>query len=353
MQFASVANITYPDVYQRFLDVLEIFNFDFGLVFSFGCLFEINFYHRLLISTLGPVAVIVLLGFTYGVAAFVSRGASESMQLFWNKHVFLVLLVTFLVYSSVSSVLFKTFACEDLDDGKNYLRADYRVECDSPTHRNAQLYAGFMVVLYAIGIPALYGFLLFRDRGVLELDQAGREVAARIRPTSDLWRPYKPSAHYYEVVECSRRILLAGVVVFIYPNTSAQIAVTLMMAFVFAMISEALAPYASRWDTWISRMGHVVVFVSMFVALLLKVDVSDERASSQKVFDVVLIGVHVCMLAVVVVETFVVAASLRAEGREEKSLNVSVRDMTRWYEEDSEATVDMSNPYPGLPRIFD
>lgn len=353
MQFASVANITYPDVYQRFLDALDIFNFDLGLVFSFGCLFEIDFHHRLLISTLGPIAVIVLLGFSYAAAALVSHGASRSMQMLWNKHVFLVLLVTFLVYSSVSSVLFKTFACEDLDDGKNYLRADYRIECDSPNHRNAQWYAGFMIVLYAIGIPALYGFLLFRDRGVVGLNVAGREVAARLRPTSDLWRPYKPSAYYYEVVECSRRILLAGVVVFIYPNTSAQIAVTLMMAFVFAMISEAVAPYASRWDTWISRMGHVVVFVSMFIALLLKVDVSDERASSQEVFDFVLISVHVCMLAVVVVETFFVAASLRAEGREDKSLNVSVRDIVDYYEEDSEATFDGSNPYPGLPRIFD
>ncbi|CAN0503469.1 unnamed protein product, partial [Scytosiphon promiscuus] len=83
-----------------------------------------------------------------------------------------------------------------------------------------------------------------------------------------LWKPYKPSVFYYEVIECGRRVLLTGAVVFIYPNTSAQVAVTLIIAFAFAMTSEALAPFASRWDTWISRMGHVVVFVSMYVALL-------------------------------------------------------------------------------------
>ncbi|CAN0424457.1 unnamed protein product, partial [Scytosiphon promiscuus] len=87
--------------------------------------------------------------------------------------------------------------------------------------------------------------------------------------TSSLWEPYTPKVFYYEVIECGRRILLTGVVVFIYPNTAAQIAVTLMIAFAFVVFSEGLAPYTSPWDTWISRMGHVVVFVSMYVALLL------------------------------------------------------------------------------------
>ena len=132
-----------------------------------------------------------------------------------------------------------------------------------------------------------------------------------------MWKPYKPSVFYDEVIECGRRILLAGVVVFIKPSTSAQIAVTLMMAFVFVVMSEALAPYASWWDTWLSRMGHVVVFVSMYVALLLKVDVSDERAESQKIFEAILVGSHACMISVVVVETVVLTCSLKAEHRNE------------------------------------
>lgn len=127
--------------------------------------------------------------------------------------------------------------------------------------------------------------------------------------------PYKPSVFYYEVIECVRRIFLAVVVVFIEPNTSAQIAVALMMAFIFVVISEGLAPYASQWDAWLSRMGHAVVFVSMYVALLLKVDVSDERAESQRIFEAILISAHACMISVVVVETVVVTCSLKPDQR--------------------------------------
>ncbi|CAM9650623.1 unnamed protein product [Scytosiphon promiscuus] len=351
-QFTSVANVAYPDVYQRLLDVLDVFNFDLGWVLSAGCVIDIDFHDRLLIVTIGPIIGVLFLAATYAIAAYISRAAPETIGQIWNKHVFMVLLLAFLIYSSVSSVLFKTFACEELHDGKTYLRADYRIECDSSKHEQFEIYAAFMILVYAVGIPVFFGVLLFKDREVWGQDEAAREEAAPLTPTSDLWRPYKRSVFYYEVVECCRRILLTGVVVFVYPNTSAQIAVTLMLAFLFLLISEVLDPYMSKWDTWISRMGHVVVFMSMYIALLLKVDVSKERTSSQRVFEIVLVSVHACMLLVVVVETVFVACSLRAEQREARALKDSRRSIMPITRQESQVTLDESNPYPGLPRIF-
>lgn len=84
-----------------------------------------------------------------------------------RKYVFMVLLITFLVYSSVSSTVLKTFACEDLENGKRYLRADYRIVCDSAKHNALEIYAGFMVALYVVGIPAFYGFLTYNNREAL------------------------------------------------------------------------------------------------------------------------------------------------------------------------------------------
>ena len=313
-QFSSVANVTYPELYQRFVDALEVFNFDLSWVLSAACVIDVDFHDRLLVTTIGPIVALLFLAVAYFIAARINRGAPETLQIIWNKHISMVLLLTFLVYSSVSSVLFMSYACEDLADGKNYLRADYRIECDSPKHRAFQVYAGFMVVLYTLGIPALYGIFLFRDRDILRHDQDGREEIVCVSSTSDLWKPYKPSAFYYEVIECGRRVSLAGVVVFIYPNTAAQIAITLLMAFAFAIASEGLAPYASRWDTWLNRIGHAVVYVSMYVALLLKVDVSDENASSRHVFDAVLVAAHGCLMVVVVAETVVLACAKLHDG---------------------------------------
>lgn len=82
------------------------------------------------------------------------------------------------------------------------------------------------------------------------------------------------------------------------------------MAVMFAMLSEGVSPYMSTWDTWVSRMGHAVVAVSMYVALLLKVGVSDERASSQRVFETLLVAAHAFMVLVVLVEAIMQGASL-------------------------------------------
>lgn len=336
VQFTSVAHVIYPDVYQRFLNILDVINFDLTWVLSTGCVVDVGFHDRLLLSTISPLVALLFLGGTYSAAARINRGSPEVLQVIWNKHLSVMLLLTFLVYSSVSAIVFQTFACEELDDDRIYLRADYRIECDSPRHKGFQVYAGVMTVLYAAGIPAFYGALLFRDRDVLKLDRAHREDPARVTSTAQLWKHYKPSAFYYEVIECARRISLAGLVVFVYPNTAPQIAITLMLTFGFAVLSEAFAPYASRWDAWTSRMSHAVIFMSVYVALLLKVDVSDEQGSSQRVFEAVLVAAHACMILTIVVETVVIAYSLRVEQLELDTPGYKIRPVD--YEDNPFAT---------------
>lgn len=306
-----MANVTYPDVYQRFLDGVDVLNFDLSWVLSVGCVLDVDFHGRLLTSTIGPLIAMAILGITYVIALWRNRGSEDGLRSVRNKHVCMVLILTFLVYSSVSSAVFQMFACETLDDGKNYLRADYRIDCDSEKHKSLQVYAAFMVVVYPIGIPLFFAALLYRQRDVLQ-DGHVRKGNERVKSISNLWEPYKPGRFYYEVVVCARRIFLAGVVVFIYPNTAAQIAVTLVIAFSFAMASEALSPHASKWDTWLSRTGHVIVFISMYVALLLKVSVADERDSSQRVFEAILVVAHVCMALAVVVEAIIMTCTLEA-----------------------------------------
>lgn len=96
------------------------------------------------------------------------------------------------------------------------------------------------------------------------------------------------------MIECARLILLTSVLVFIYlPQHSGpdrrDIDARLRL---FRHIAEALSPYEFRWDCWVSRAGHVIMYVSMYVTLLLKVDVSGERASSQRVFEAILVSAH-------------------------------------------------------------
>lgn len=280
-----------------------------------------DFHARLIMSTIGPLIGTAVLGATYAAAMRRNRGSDAALGDVRQKHLSMLLLLMFAIYSSVTATIFQMFACDELDDLKDYLRADYRIECDSSKHRFLQIYAGVMIVVYPVGIPLFYATLLFKNREVL-MDADGREHDTRVKSATDLWKPYKPDRFYYEVIECGRRILLAGVVVFIYPNTAAQLAVTLVMTVFFIFVSEALAPYLSNWDAWVSRTGHAIVFLSMYVALLLKVDVSDETRRSQGVFEVILVSANVCMIVAVVAEALVMAVMLKRQDREDASPRV-------------------------------
>lgn len=105
--------------------------------------------------------------------------------------------------------------------------------------------------------------------------------------------------------------MLAGIVVFIYPNTAAQIAMTLAMAFIFALTSEHLNPYVSKLDGWVARIGHAMVVLTMFVALLTKMDVSDEGAQSQVILAGVLVTAHIAMILTAVAEAFILIYSVQ------------------------------------------
>ncbi|CAN0378106.1 unnamed protein product [Ascophyllum nodosum] len=216
-QFSLVANVVYPKLYQRFLDVITLANFDLGWIPSAACIMHVDFHVELIAATVGPLLLVASLGLTYTVALHRNRGSERAMSAVRRKHANATIVIALLLYSMASSAVFRAFACDPLDDGKVYLRSDYRIECSSPKHKAFQIYAAFMLVVYPLGIPTLFALLLSRNRKAL-VDTSLRNNTRDLlqQSTSNLWKPYKPSAFYYEVVECGRRVMLTGVVVFIY-----------------------------------------------------------------------------------------------------------------------------------------
>lgn len=94
------------------------------------------------------------------------------------------------------------------------------------------------------------------------------------------------------------------VVVFIFPNDAAQVAIAVLTAFIFFGIVERLSPYKSDSDMWLSRGGHALVFLSMFYMFLFKVGVSGEREQSQTPFAGVFVAGHVLIVFAVIWEVF-------------------------------------------------
>ncbi|CAM9485036.1 unnamed protein product [Ectocarpus sp. 12 AP-2014] len=316
-QFGAIAGFVYPEEYQNFLNALTPVNLDIGFILSYSCFVTTDFFDRLLIATIGPVVVLALLALTFVVGRKRNINSEAAVRAVKSKHLSAALFVMFFIYSSVSFTVFLTFVCDTLDDGISYLRADYSLTCDTPRYGAFRGYAAVMVCVYPIGIPATFAWLLGRNRQ--DLQKADRDRLANLQPLGDLWEAYKPSRYYYEIIEYIRRIVLTGVAVFVLPGSSAQIAVVLLLAVVFLFISESLSPFAKKIDMALYRWGNGVILASMYVALLLKVNVSEEGSETLSAFVVVLILANVFMVITVVVQSFLLV-------KEWRSSTVSVRE---------------------------
>ncbi|CAM9562008.1 unnamed protein product, partial [Laminaria digitata] len=290
----------YPDGYELFLSRLAVVNMDIGFVLSNSCIVSTNFFDKLLIATVGPPVALLALAFTYSLARKRNRHFDEAGIGVQHKHLSIVLFVAFFIYPSVSFTIFQTFICESLDDGETYLRADYSLTCTTSTYTASKVYAAIMVCVYPIGVPVGFGWWLANNRK--QLQSWDRAATVHLQPFGGLWGAYRPGCYYYEVVEYGRRIVLTGAAVFILPDSAAQIAIVLLLAVVCMFIFESLSPFANRVDIWLYRWGNGIILASMYVALLLKVDLVGEDSQTSSAITALLIAANTSMVVTVLVQ---------------------------------------------------
>ena len=301
-QFAGVTSTSYPDVYATLLRWVDAFNLNFAWMLSAGCVIQSSFYHSLLLSTIGFLVFAGIVFLSHTIRRHNCGADNRDALLKSNQtHASVLLWVSLLIYATVSSTIFKTFACDHLDNGRSFLRADHSLECYTVTHKAFMAYASIMVAVYPLGIPACYAFVLYRDRASLRAGQVTN--SAELEIYKELWAPYRPRVYYYEIVECFRRVTLSGAVVFIFPNTAGQVATSVLLAIMFAAVFVVLDPYTSRWHTWLARSSHAVVILSMYLALLQKVDGFNDESSSQHLFAGVLVALNCGLVGAVGLET--------------------------------------------------
>jgi hypothetical protein len=130
-QYISITGLPLPNIYRKFLSWTDVFNLNLGWLLSLGCLTQIDFYQKLLITTLGPFVVAAALAVTYAIVRHrnkvraveahisqrsVVRARTIRLEKALTKHLLVFLAMTFLIYLTVSTTVFQTYACDVIDD---------------------------------------------------------------------------------------------------------------------------------------------------------------------------------------------------------------------------------------------
>ena len=102
--FPSITGVDFPSSYARFLSWIDVVNFDLASLFAGSCILPVlDFYQRLLLTTLAPLVLALLLACTYWMAVRRARragtGAASAMlrKAAWSRHMAAGLLISFLV----------------------------------------------------------------------------------------------------------------------------------------------------------------------------------------------------------------------------------------------------------------
>jgi hypothetical protein len=273
--FRYVYLITYPDAYLRFLEVFSVFSFDLFDLLHLQCVFgHVNFIARM--YTIGTlvlcielaIAAIVVFQRTNQIASTSTRERLRQTQRVLNFFVFVS-------YPFVCSMLFQVHNCQTVDT-LSYLHADYSIECHTAEHRSASIFSGFLIALVAIGTPFLYMLLLFPHRDEIRSLMSRNSSSAQSRHLRFFFNDYRPEWYYWEAVVCTLKLTITGFTVWFSPGSLFQIAIGMLVLFLYCMLLLQCKPYLSPLHNSLAVLQSAAVFLSLFAALLLKIgDIGD------------------------------------------------------------------------------
>lgn len=297
-QFETVLNIRFPKVFEVFTRFLSsIVNVDSLKLGRVGCVIPTTFHTKLLVSTILPLLASAFI-FT---CMFVARRLNKDDHIkktIKNNCIELFLGLTFLLFASVSTTIFDTFNCAQYgDDPKLYLVADMSIDCADPTHKLFEKYAMGMMIIYPFGIPYLYAKLLFKRQKEIQADN--RASNKSLIKSSFLWEMYEPRVWWFEIFECGRRLAMGGLLVFVRPGSTSQIVLTMVLAMGSVVIFTHVRPYVAERDDDLAVACQISVFITIFGALLVRVEVDTIDSYDQTIFGYVLVAVNMVGVAMV------------------------------------------------------
>ena len=281
----GVLDVELPGGFARLVAMASAVNLDVFKVLSLGCV-QVGFFSKFMASMAMPIVLGALI-----VAYYKSKGRGlNEMQ---NG----LVLLSFLIYPSVSSKVFQVFSCQDISPTESYHRLDYSMDCNGTEYAFFYKFGLLCLCVYPLGIPLTFALMMYKNRQALFTDLSAAEAEAatdsggdsafaenldcdddkeanvdlaktfrrattkvivvsafrakldRVHDIQDnfafLCGSYENRIFYWELVEYLRKFLLAGVLVFVEPGSASQVFVALIISFFYFATVTAFGPYIS------------------------------------------------------------------------------------------------------------
>jgi hypothetical protein len=311
-RMAPSYNLVLPPAVAQFfnaLSFLEVIDIS-SLIGNASCLYMSNFITKVYMTTAAALLFLACLALWYTYAAvmwalyadgdgkiscaelrswFCSKPTAKAKQAQSPSMVACTsaaLFFTFLIYPSMSSLLFNALGCTWYEDDKRYLTIDMSISCADADYLQMQAWAVTMIFVFVLGFPVAYYCMLSRHRAALNPTPAsvqqrrdartmGTEVWGQQQRENDptiqhlafLWGGYKPQLWWFEVFEMTRKFLMTALPIALALVLDDSKFLTMAYGLLVTVLTTAVHaigdPYLSQGDSLLLLPAQFELFLSL------------------------------------------------------------------------------------------
>ena len=158
--------------------------------------------------------------------------------------------------------------------------ADYRLRCTGPdgvdaTWAGYAAFAGVAFVVYPVGIPVFYLYKLYKNKDALYDQEHPKHESFQAR-YDFLYASYEPQCWYWETVMLMQKLMLTGLLIFIRPGSTTQLAAGFTISLGFLILHTRLQAYVEDEEDDLQSAAMLSITLSLFGGILLKANEADQ-----------------------------------------------------------------------------
>jgi hypothetical protein len=240
-------NIEFPDAFDELSDSMTFLNYDMVNVASALCYYKADYYDVLQVQFWWPTILILLLVLDH----WRERKMDPDDPYAGVAHIKAIIMVLFTAYPLSALVYLKFFLCREID-GEWFLQADYRYQCFDDKWNGYLALAVPGVVVYLVGTPIFFV------------------------------------------------LTLCGVIMYVLKCSATQVTVSIIFACLFLIVSLHTSPFKNNDLNQGEMLTRSATLVTLFVALLLKVEIYDIDDWSEGILSGILMCVNLVVICLFV-----------------------------------------------------
>ena len=299
--FAITFDVPWPQSLLAFMQILELTSLDFYAVLgNISCIMQTGYLQKFRFHMLLFPCVVGVVGLAYLFARRTRLRKEYTNDSLKTQFITLIFLISFTLYTGVTTRLFRLFKCEKVQD-KWYLSADYMVDCNSTDYYAHSAIAYVCIFLFVIGLPLFEFIVLWRNR--TNLYSAGCKDPVRQRKLEkelgSIYAHYHPHAYLFDVLDLLRRVLLTGALIMMGNESVAQVFLGIVICIAWLCILLLFRPYRDKWDNIVAVVlaAHLSFTLVSGMALKLYETTPDQDEYQTAGFEIVLLLVSYTCIA--------------------------------------------------------